>query len=803
MECDATTKETSDSNVPSCESCRRRKLKCARQQPSCSNCQRFDVACVYDFEKKKPGFKVGVVESLSKRLDVVEKALSFSQNKEQSLPTASPTEPHANGPPSSDSSQQLVAPFIGVLTSLTKELHDLSATISSHHKHQREVHEKPFSGVASLKRKPSESDHQTVREKVSIGPPRSSTNHSGITTHRDDIENLVEDIVDAYFRFVHPWISIVHEPSFRNDICDIAASARLRPVLQAMTVVALRFVKKDDKPLCHDSVEDQVAKARHEVLLGMFDDIGAEHIQAKLILVYSNIADGNVIAAFSLLGVAWTHIERLELHLENPSRGASGGIFGPSYKPPASADWIEREEWRRIFWNAFMLDRLCAALLGHKPTLLGAFPSRRLPVCSSFWYTNQPRLTPYLHLSDPSKTGLHCPVDIRDSTSDSYITEDTTTSPVEQSSATSGVGALAFYVTTMESLSLVMSHFLALNVNFNSNSDVSRWLTRFKELDMHLVRWKSQLPQQWADSGVSRRVMPGVMDPAMTAANATHNTCLILLHERIAYPDAKLSWVQLPSLSSAETCESAAIEICTIIKKILQQRSSQYPLAPQLGLCAFVSARSLLLHWRYYAKPLAPEFWLLVQSLEDMTRRWQPTPKLNNLGRKSVFAQLAERLQIIYRRCELEPSYLIDLTEPLYESAAKNYEASTRHWVPRDGMAAYLERNKRDLEDTVAQDLSRLTTIIGNDMPPQAVDTIIAQHGGLDPKNPDIIAPPASHWGITDNMETFARGLNNDDLLAISESLMGQDFTSMDRIVTLDDMMLGTFPETPMTWDFS
>jgi hypothetical protein len=106
--------------------------------------------------------------------------------------------------------------------------------------------------------------------------------------------------------------------------------------------------------------------------------------------------------------------------------------------------------------------------------------------------------------------------------------------------------------------------------------------------------WKSRLPQQWVDSGVSRRIMPGIMDPAMTAANTTHNTCLILLHEKIAYPDTRLSWLQLPSLYSADTCQSASYEVCATIRKFLKQRVSDYPLSPQLGLCAFVSARSLL-----------------------------------------------------------------------------------------------------------------------------------------------------------------------------------------------------------------
>jgi hypothetical protein len=103
-----------------------------------------------------------------------------------------------------------------------------------------------------------------------------------------------------------------------------------------------------------------------------------------------------------------------------------------------------------------------------------------------------------------------------------------------------------------------------------------------------------RLPKQWVDSGMSRRVLPGVMDPAMVAANCTHNTGLIILHEQVAYPDPKLSWVQLPSQTSAEICQQAAVENCTILIKYLEQKGTKSPLTSQLGLCAFLSARNLL-----------------------------------------------------------------------------------------------------------------------------------------------------------------------------------------------------------------
>jgi hypothetical protein len=45
-----TTNQLSEPSVPSCESCRRRKLKCPRQQPSCATCDRLGMpghACCF------------------------------------------------------------------------------------------------------------------------------------------------------------------------------------------------------------------------------------------------------------------------------------------------------------------------------------------------------------------------------------------------------------------------------------------------------------------------------------------------------------------------------------------------------------------------------------------------------------------------------------------------------------------------------------------------------------------------------------------------------------------------------------
>lgn len=88
--------------------------------------------------------------------------------------------------------------------------------------------------------------------------------------------------------------------------------------------------------------------------------------------------------------------------------------------------------------------------------------------------------------------------------------------------------------------------------------------------------------------------MPGIMDPNMTAANATHNVSMILLHQKIAYPGPELSGIKLPSACSAETCLTAAIENANISSQFLDQSAGDVLVTPQLGFCLFISASVLL-----------------------------------------------------------------------------------------------------------------------------------------------------------------------------------------------------------------
>jgi hypothetical protein len=469
------------------------------------------VECIYDHEKKKPGFKVGAVESLSRRLgtsvrssgcltctgtvqlsattDVVEQALSISRQTAQVPPTSNHVDSSKEYNVPLEGAHQFVEPFAGVLNSLTKELHNLNATISA--THRAGVHHTTRTAspeLPLLKRRRGEAENSYARDSIQSRTYPTCTSSSISTSPWRWLDTVMGDVVDSYFRCIHPWISIIHEPSFRSRIQDDLHKERLKTVVQSMAVAALRFCKQSDEYISPAIVEERTTQLKREVTLTAWGRTSIENIQALLILIYVDIAGDSVMAASSLLAVVWRQIESLELHLEVPTQTQVGGVFEKTCLKTTNVDWMEREEWRRMFWNAFMLDRLCAALLGHKPTFLGASTSQRLPVCSSFWYTNQPRPTPYLNIYKTWNTGLQDASTLDYSSFAQHISDTAQAGPFGTISPTSGVGSLAYYVEAMDSMGLVLSHFLSLEVNFSSKSDVSRWLTRFKELDLHLLR---------------------------------------------------------------------------------------------------------------------------------------------------------------------------------------------------------------------------------------------------------------------------------------------------------------------------
>ena len=477
--------------------------------------------------------------------------------------------------------------------------------------------------------------------------------------------DILGPILAAYFAHVHPWIPMVHQGRFFQRLADERQRDQLIVLLHSMVLAASKFVP--------DAVMHIRATTRSWVVCNAMNSLSLENLQALIILAFNDVGDGNAEKAWSVIGSMTRTIEYTQLAQEQEE--GEQRPFSQPYAPlHYTADWTEVEERRRVFWNVFLLDRLCSVTTGWNTSLTSDDVYRRLPCDGHLWRKQEAVLTPYFGIWDKSKGRIGNPIDVlsrhpspRHGISDTGFHNPVSNPPIakvyvqHQASDMSTVGAFAYNIEATESMSRVMSYFLQQKVNVRDQSDISSWLTRFKELDLRLVHWKMLLPQKWKANPNLTRQVP-LMDPNLTTAHVTHNASMILLHQTIAYPP--LHWGfrnRLPSGCSAEACYSAGVEIATITHKYLSKSLNESPIGSQYAFCIFIAARVLLIHWRYEpGNQLPAEFWSLVQSLSEMSARWSALA-LQPSQVQNVFAKYAARLKELYELCSVDSGYHIDV----------------------------------------------------------------------------------------------------------------------------------------------
>ncbi|GJC84374.1 hypothetical protein ColLi_07212 [Colletotrichum liriopes] len=288
------------------------------------------------------------------------------------------------------------------------------------------------------------------------------------------------------------------------------------------------------------------------------------------------------------------------------------------------------------------------------------------------------------------------------------------------------------------------------------------------------------LPQKWKDSNISRQPALINMDPNLTLAHVTHNTSMILLHQRIAYPESRWSnIVKLPSFCSAETCQEAAIETATITQKYLKYTPENSPATSQFAFCVFISARVLLVHWRYYDAELAHEFWILVESMEEMAKRWVG-PILREKHAQCLAGKYAAQLRELHRKCEADPQFNVDVLG--YSSSISGQGCSPAAQTPafshQQGNALFAQHSNR-MPNGAQPDNDSITI--------QAPPIFTNQQSSGQLRQSSVIGPMGSPMPMTGFTPRDPDA--PDELSAISHMLMDQRFMEMDRIISFDDMM--------------
>lgn len=586
-------KSVAEDDGPACQSCRKKKAKCSRRDP-CSQCVKLNLDCLYDDRKTRPGLRTGAVESLTQRVVALENMFLGQgvlwQQVWNCLAAIQGQSPTNHSPDNvTFSGGELEACTSRLRTTLSQLSPGMIGQSDSKIMESRPLKRQRDIGDTGEDERRLNQSWDSENENISLPP-----------------DDLVDDLVEIYFTNVHPWIPILHVKQFRERMANPIHRRKLTTIFHAITSLCVRF--SDDPRLRSAEVRNRCTKrCRQNVILQSMESFSVENLQALVIIAFDTIGSGRGPSAWSIVGSMTRTVEQLQLSVEedddpHQTESAEFLIQRMAFLVPPKT-WIEREEQRRVFWNVFLMDRFCSIATGWNFSLTSADVRRRLPCEGALWEQGIPLSTPtpYFGVADKSTNGslANSRPDLEDQAS---------------------LGGFAYAIEAAESLSLVTMFFLQHAVNFSKVHDVQMWLMRFKELDLRLVQWKIFLPPKWREASVLNA--DGILDPNLTLAHITHNTAVILLHQGIAYPSPQwqASQIRVPSTSSAETCMAAAAEISIIAEKYLQGSTSLTN--PQFAFCLFITGRMLLAHALHYRTELTSEFGSLINSLMEISRRW-------------------------------------------------------------------------------------------------------------------------------------------------------------------------------------
>lgn len=201
------------------------------------------------------------------------------------------------------------------------------------------------------------------------------------------------------------------------------------------------------------------------------------------------MGSANTPRAWAIVGSLVKSVEYLQLTVE-PDEIPRHSFMRPLVLLPPAQSPGEEEERRRVFWNIFLLDRFLSVTSGWNPSITAQDAHRRLPSNGKTWNSNERAATPFFGILDrsTSKIGNLMPYVGPHGTPSTESNVQGLSPGAVRTDEAANLGALAFRIEATESLSQVLSCFLLQEFNFRDRDQVSKWLARFKELDLRLVQ---------------------------------------------------------------------------------------------------------------------------------------------------------------------------------------------------------------------------------------------------------------------------------------------------------------------------
>lgn len=215
-------------------------------------------------------------------------------------PDSPPVSTNRSRQPTSDAENEQNA-VVGALSSLTEELRNLSSRISSYKRpsslypttNPPQIHDISY---ASFTPNIDEQTHKRRRHDADSGTRPA---HGFDTTARSyaadlrcflESDVLLNELLNAYFSRIHPWVPIMQERAFRTKVVQAIERNKLEIVLYGMLVATLRFLDTERLPWPAHSTKSVSGIARNHVLLNGMNTLSVESLQALIIVAFTDVS---------------------------------------------------------------------------------------------------------------------------------------------------------------------------------------------------------------------------------------------------------------------------------------------------------------------------------------------------------------------------------------------------------------------------------------------------------------------------------------------------------------------------------
>lgn len=105
--------------------------------------------------------------------------------------------------------------------------------------------------------------------------------------------DVLEEVVNAYFWAVQPWIPVLHETQFRRRMHDAEQLPRLTGILHAMVVAAARYVQAEGAAAEALALAE---RSRSFVVLRALDSLSVENLQALVIISFHDVGPSETLS---------------------------------------------------------------------------------------------------------------------------------------------------------------------------------------------------------------------------------------------------------------------------------------------------------------------------------------------------------------------------------------------------------------------------------------------------------------------------------------------------------------------------